>query len=305
MTEIENSTLSREQVEFLLPQAFNAALRAGAAILEIYYDHDHEMDVQLKDDNSPLTEADSIAHTIIRDYLSKTHVPLMSEEGREMVYEERMGWDLFWLVDPLDGTKEFLKNNGEFTVNIALLTDNKPYLSVVYVPYIGKMYFAIRGAGSFLVDGLEPDANADFEFEDIVDGSPQKLPIRNDGNDPIKIAISRSHNTPETFHYIDIIKLAFPDAEIVEQGSSYKFCMLAEGEMDCYVRTTNTYEWDTAAGELVLELSGGSTLSVPNYEPLEYNKMSLLNPYFFSRSKHMKDMRSHFMKRQREKKQVL
>lgn len=296
----DNSTLSREQVEFLLPEAFNAALRAGASILEIYYDHDHEMDISLKDDNTPLTEADCTAHSKIREYLSKSHVPLMSEEGREMIYEERMGWDLFWLVDPLDGTKEFLKNNGEFTVNIALLANNKPYLSVVYVPYIGKMYFAIRGAGSFLIDGLAANAEADYKFEEIANGA-QKLPLTDKPNTPIKIAISRSHNTEETFQYIDVIKKFFPDAEVVEQGSSYKFCLLAEGAMDYYIRTTNTYEWDTAAGELVLELAEGSTLSMPNFEPLEYNKMSLLNPHFFSRSKYMKDMEEAFINRRQNR----
>lgn len=281
--------LTKEQIEYLLPQAYNAAIMAGAAILDIYK-NSSDYKVELKNDNTPITEADCTAHSVIRDHLSKSHVPMMSEEGREMLYEERRGWDLFWLVDPLDGTKEFLKNNGEFTVNIALLTDNVPYLSVVYVPYISKMYFASREMGSFVKEGVKADASADFTFEQIVEGA-KKLPLTDKKNNPIKIAVSRSHNTEETFRYIDIIKLKYPDAEVVEQGSSYKFGLIAEGNIDCYVRTTNTSEWDTAAGELVLELAGGSTRSLPGFDPLEYNQRSLLNPYFFCRSKFMIDSR--------------
>lgn len=277
--------LTEEQRDFLLPKAFNAALRAGAGILEIY-NHGEDYDITMKSDRTPLTEADRKAHEIIKEYLGKAHVPILSEEGREMLYEERRGWDLYWIVDPLDGTKEFIKGNGEFTVNIALMVDNRPVLSVVYVPYIGKIYFADRERGSFLKERIAADEDAEYTMDDILSGA-KRLPLTTAVNNPIRIAVSRSHNTDETYRYIDILKRKFPDAEVVEQGSSYKFCLLAEGVVDCYVRTTHTYEWDTAAGELVLEMAEGATYSLPSLDKLEYNKISLLNPHFICKSKFM------------------
>lgn len=136
--------LTREQTEFFLVKAYNAALRAGARILDIYNDG-VDIEVNLKSDRTPITLADCESHTLIKSYLGPTHIPLLSEEGRDLLYEERRNWDLFWMVDPLDGTKEFIKGNGEFTVNIALMYNNRPEIGVIYVPYIHKMYFAIRG----------------------------------------------------------------------------------------------------------------------------------------------------------------
>lgn len=144
--------LTREQTEFFLVKAYNAALRAGARILDIYNDG-VDIEVNLKSDRTPITLADCESHTLIKSYLGPTHIPLLSEEGRDLLYEERRNWDLFWMVDPLDGTKEFIKGNGEFTVNIALMYNNRPEIGVIYVPYIHKMYFAIRGVGSFRKTG--------------------------------------------------------------------------------------------------------------------------------------------------------
>lgn len=281
--------LTEEQRDFLFPKAYNAALRAGAAILEIY-EHEAQYDISLKKDNSPITRADTRAHNIIKEYLAQTRIPLLSEEGREMLYDERRRWDLFWMVDPLDGTKEFIKGNGEFTVNIALLADNRPVMSVVYVPYVGKIYFSVRDGEAWMKEGVRPDPDAEFPM-DIIFGNAQSLPLSKGLNSPIRIGISRSHNTDETFRYIDLIKTKYPDAEIVEQGSSYKFCLLAEGAMDVYVRTTNTYEWDTAAGEAILAGTGGRTMSLPGNDELEYNKLSLLNPNFVCYSKYMQGLK--------------
>ncbi len=277
--------LTQEQRDFLLPYACNAALRAGAAILDIY-NNAGRIDVTIKTDKTPLTVADKEAHRIIREHLALTHVPLLSEEGQEMLYEERRGWDLYWMVDPLDGTKEFLKGNGEFTVNIALMLNNQPVLGVVYVPYIRKMYFCDRETGSYLKSDVSADSEAALRPEDIYRDA-RRLPLNTEPNDPIKIAVSRSHNNEETFRYIAMIKHKFPDAEVIEQGSSYKFCLLAEGVIDCYVRTSNTYEWDTAAGELILEVAEGTTRALPSKDRLEYNKISLLNPNFICKSKFM------------------
>ncbi len=275
--------LTVEQRDYLLPKAFNAALRAGAAILDIY-GNGNDYNVDLKSDMTPITEADRRAHEVIKSYLGHTHIPLLSEEGREMLYNERSGWDLFWMVDPLDGTKEFLKGNGEFTVNIALMVDNRPAIGVVYVPYIKRMYFCDNQSGSFLREGVAADADAEYGMADIMPGA-----IRLGGGcrqlgRPLRIAVSRSHNTPETAAIVASLCEKHPGAEVVEQGSSYKFCMLADGQVDYYARLTNTYEWDTAAGELILEGAGGRTATMDGGARLEYNKESLLNPHFFCRS---------------------
>ena len=275
--------ITKAQKEYLLPKAYNAAVRAGAVILEIY-GSDDEIDVDIKNDKTPITIADRRSHSLIKEYLGQTRIPLLSEEGREMLFEERKGWDLFWMVDPLDGTVEFLKGNGEFTVNIALMVDNRPILGVVYVPYLHKMYFCDNELGSFRSSDVNPDMAAEYTYEEIF-ADVEQLPVVQQCNVPIRIAVSRSHKTEETRTYIDRIKEQYPDAEVVEQGSSYKFCLLAEGSVDYYVRTTPTYEWDTAAGEAILNYAGGATRSLPEQSPFEYNKESLLNPNFVCRSK--------------------
>lgn len=277
--------LSIEQREYLLPKAYNAALRAGAVILETY-SHAEDYAIDIKQDLTPITLADRQSHNLIKEYLGQTRIPILSEEGREMLYEERRGWDLFWMVDPLDGTKEFIKGNGEFTVNIALMADNEPVLAVIYVPYIRKIYFCDKCTGAFRKEEVAPDPKAELTQRQIMEQA-QPLPVVKACNDPIRIAVSRSHNTEETFEHIDRMKEKFPKAEVIEQGSSYKFCLLAEGSIEYYIRTSNTYEWDTAAGELILSAAGGEVVSHPDRQKLRYNKESLLNPHFVCRSKFM------------------
>lgn len=188
------------------------------------------------------------------------------------------------MVDPLDGTKEFLKGNGEFTVNIALMCDNEPYIGIIYVPYIRRIYFAQRGVGSYLKTDVRPDGEASFDLTGLWSDSV-RLPLRECANEPIRIAVSRSHNTDETFEHVARIKSVHPDAEVIEQGSSYKFCLLAEGAVEVYVRTSNTYEWDTAAGEVILSEAGGVVEPFGGGTGMQYNKTSLHNPYFVCRSK--------------------
>lgn len=266
----------------LMAKAYNAAVRAGAVILEIYKREDYH--VSLKNDSSPLTIADRRAHETIKEYLGSTRIPILSEEGREMLYDERKNWELFWLVDPLDGTKEFINGNNEFTVNIALMSDNEAVAAVVYVPYISRMFMAVKGGGAYVKENVTASADSEADYASIGEGLIS-LPVATKGNEPMQIAISRSHNTPETFAHIDAIRTCVPDLEVVEQGSSYKFCMLAEGTVDYYVRTSNTYEWDTAAGELILEEAGGSTVAIDSGKYLSYNKELLNNPHFVARSK--------------------
>ena len=267
----------------LMAKAYNAAVRAGAVILDIYKREDYH--ISLKNDQSPLTIADRRAHETIKEYLGSTRIPILSEEGREMLYDERKNWELFWLVDPLDGTKEFINGNNEFTVNIALMSDNEAVASVVYVPYISRMFMAVKGGGAYVKENVTASADSEVDYASIGEGLIS-LPVATKGNEPMQIAISRSHNTPETFAHIDAIRSCVPDLEVVEQGSSYKFCMLAEGTVDYYVRTSNTYEWDTAAGELILAEAGGSTVAIDSGKHLAYNKELLNNPHFVARSKY-------------------
>ena len=264
--------------EYLLPRAFNAAVRAGAEIMRVYAERD-SYNVELKNDNTPLTIADRLAHNKIKEVLGETRIPILSEEGREMLYDERKNWEMFWLVDPLDGTIEFIKGNNEFTVNIALMSNNECIGAVIYVPYLQKMYVAEQGAGAVLISGIAPSDKANYTVDDILsDAAP--LPLASASHEHFRVALSRSHQTPETAEYVELMREQHPDIEIVEQGSSYKFCLMAEGDIDYYPRTTETYEWDTAAAELILVESGGIVRSLPDHRPLRYNKSDLHNPWF-------------------------
>ena len=281
-------TMLSEQIKrFLLPHTFNAAVRAGAAVMRIY-EHRDDYDLSKYDGNfRSITAADRAAHEAIKRTLGQTRIPILSEDGREMHYEERCNWELFWLVDPLDGTREFIAGNNEFTINIALMENNVCAAVVIYVPYLHKIYFADRGFGSYVRDGVEPSADAAYTFDEIKQGA-RRLPLVAERHAHPLIAISRSHNTPETFAHVEALRRRYPDAQVIEQGSSYKFCLLAEGRVDYYVRTTHTYEWDTAAGELILAEAGGSTRTLPDGRELFYNEEDLRNPWFVCRSKFSK-----------------
>jgi 3'(2'), 5'-bisphosphate nucleotidase len=236
------------------------AREAGAAIMEIYAG---EFNVELKGDNSPLTCADRASHEVIMAGLQQAYpeIPILSEEGRDIPYEERCQWSRFWLVDPLDGTKEFIKRNGEFTVNIALIEDGQVVAGVVYVPVRNTMYFGGLGAGCWRLEG---------------DGEAEEIRVREaDHTAGLTVVMSRSHPSPELEAYLQNIRVA----EALPVGSSLKLCVVAEGKADLYPRLGPTMEWDTAAGHGVVEAAGGTVLTVEG-KPLKYNKESLLNPYF-------------------------
>jgi 3'(2'), 5'-bisphosphate nucleotidase len=236
------------------------AKAAGQAILSIY-DGNHA--VEYKDDKSPLTAADKASHEVIIAGLQKhfPEIPILSEEGVDISYEERKNWSQFWCVDPLDGTKEFIKRNGEFTVNIALIEDGRPVAGVVYVPVLEKMYRGSAEAGCWL---------------SIADGEPVRVQVRDaDHSAGLTVVMSRSHPSPDLEAYLKNIKVA----EAMPVGSSLKLCVIAEGLADLYPRLGPTMEWDTAAGHAVVEAAGG-TVEQPNGDSLAYNKQNLLNPYF-------------------------
>ena len=282
MTPQNFTTMIDDQIrEYLLPEQFNAAVRAGAAIMKIYKSST-DYDVTLKSDHTPITIADRMAHDTIKRSLGRTRIPILSEEGRAMLYEERCNWELFWLVDPLDGTVEFIKGNNEFTVNIALMENNVCISSVVYVPYHHKMYIAERGRGAYVMHDVVPTEDVEYTYTEIR-MNQRSLPLEDNAHTNFRVAVSRSHQTPETHAHIDTLREEHPNLEIIEQGSSYKFCLLAEGVVDYYIRTTTTSEWDTAAGELILEESGGSTRAYPSGAQLNYNKEELDNPWFIAR----------------------
>lgn len=236
------------------------ARRAGAAIMEIY-DGDHA--VEIKNDKSPLTAADKASHDIILAGL-KEHfpgIPILSEEGRDIPYAERRHWQRFWLVDPLDGTKEFIKRNGEFTVNIALVEGNAPVLGVVYVPAQDRLYCGVAEEGAFVRQG---------------GGEPVPIGVRPpDPSAGLTVVMSRSHPSPELEVYLKNIHVA----EALAVGSSLKLCAVAEGKADLYPRLGPTMEWDTGAGQAIVHAAGGKVVQMDG-SPLEYNKENLLNPYF-------------------------
>jgi 3'(2'), 5'-bisphosphate nucleotidase len=282
-TNTVGTMLNEQNKSFLLTHTLNAAVRAGAAVMEIYT-HRDDYDLSKYEGNfRSITAADRAAHEAIKRALGQTRIPILSEDGREMHYEERCNWELFWLVDPLDGTREFINGNNEFTINIALMENNVCQASAVYVPYLGRIYFALRGQGSFRCEQVAPVADAAFALDDIMRRA-ERLPLADTLHDHPIVAISRSHNTPETYAHIDALRQRYPSLEVIEQGSSYKFCLLAEGCVDYYVRTTHTYEWDTAAGELILHEAGGTLSTLTDGASFTYNKPDLQNPYFICRA---------------------
>lgn len=252
--------------------AIRAAIDAGIEILKIYAT---EFDVELKGDHSPLTKADKMANDVINNYLLSTSIPIISEENRQLSYDERKNWKTCWIVDPLDGTKEFIKRNGEFTVNIALVKDGNPLLGVIYVPVTKTLYFTSENAdASFKSIVLDVSLSVEDIVADAVQISPD-IAV----DDPLKVVGSRSHLNEETKAYIGELE-KLNKVEIVSRGSSLKFCLVAEGEAHVYPRYAPTMEWDTAAGQAICQAVGVSVIDRTTGKPLCYNKPNLLNNYF-------------------------
>lgn len=233
------------------------ALSAGEAVMQIYKE---DFSVELKDDNSPLTKADIVSNEIICSALQKLYptIPILSEENRSIDYEIRKHWEHYWCIDPIDGTKEFIKKNGEFTINIALIHKDKPVLGVVYAPAINEMYTAKKGEGAYK--------------------NGQKLPlhVKNGTTKKPTVVVSRSHLSLETQEFIDTLDAK----EIIHIGSSLKLCMVAQGSADIYPKLGPTMEWDTAAADAIVREAGKMTYQFNLNNALVYNKQDLLNPWF-------------------------
>jgi 3'(2'), 5'-bisphosphate nucleotidase len=241
--------------------AIQAAEEASKIILEVYGTDDFQQEA--KGDNSPLTIADRKAHAVISVILEATNLPVLSEEGKDIPYEERKSWEYFWMVDPLDGTKEFIKRNGEFTVNIALIHNGVPILGVVAVPVTGEIFYALQGKGAHVKRG----------------GKTEMLSKRKtwDQNQKgLRVVASRSHMNDETQQFINDLD----EPTLVSKGSSLKFMLLAEGKADIYPRYAPTMEWDTAAAHAIVNETGLKVLEYGTDREIRYNKENLLNPFF-------------------------
>jgi 3'(2'), 5'-bisphosphate nucleotidase len=263
--------------------ATRAAIKAGDAILGIY---NSEFEVETKEDQSPLTIADKRSHEIIKAGLSQFNIPLVSEEGRSIPYDERKQWNTAWIVDPLDGTKEFIKRNGEFTVNIALIENQKPVLGVVFAPVPGWLYVATVDIGAYKISGSALDEifiNSSSPMEKQLAAllsRGQKLPVSHHERQIYTIVGSRSHGTPELEAFVEKKRSEKGDVDFIAAGSSLKICLVAEGSADIYPRLGPTMEWDTAAGQAIAECAGARVYLHEDGGALRYNRENQLNPYF-------------------------
>ena len=247
-------------INSLTQSILGIAKDAGAERMAIY---EKDFAIYEKQDTSPLTEADLAAHNVIVNALeSVSDLPILSEESADIAWDERKSWQSYWLVDPLDGTKEFIKKNGEFTVNIALIEDGKPTLGVVYAPALNKSYVGVVGEGAW--------TEVDGEFTPI---SARK----HDGSEVWKIVGSRSHQSPEIQNLLAQLS---GDTELVAMGSSLKLCLVAEGKANCYPRFSPTMEWDTAAGHAICKFAGCRLIDVKTKEEMIYNRKNLTNNWF-------------------------
>lgn len=244
-----------------LKDIVNIAKEAGDAIMEVY---EKDFTIEYKDDKSPLTEADLKSNEIIYNFLKNVYpnIPIISEENKEIPYIERKNWDYFWLIDPIDGTKEFIKKTGEFTVNIALIHKDSPVLGVVYAPVLDDMYFSKKDIGAYK--------------------NEVRLPIKqnNEPKKELNVVASISHLSEETQTFIDNLSLNTEKLNLVSKGSSLKLCMVAEGTADIYPRLSPTMEWDTGAAHAIVIESGKQVVQYENGKPVIYNKENLLNPWF-------------------------
>lgn len=273
--------LNKELSDFLLLNGCKAAIRAGKEIMKHYSKED--MNIMLKSDSSVITDADTYSHNTIKEILTTTRIPLLSEEGRNMLFEERYNWDLYWLVDPLDGTHEFIQHNGEFIVSIALMSENVPTLGIIYVPASDKLYFSSDYRGVYRMDDAL-EGYMDIDSIDAFTSNSVKLigGKRTQNNDKVKVIVTRSHYTDETTSKLNEIRKVYGDIEVIKCGSGLKFCMLADGNADIYIRTTELSDWDIAAGDAIMR-GLGYTMLHNNGKNIKYNKPELkITPFYVS-----------------------
>lgn len=264
----------------ILMVAIRAAIEAGAKIMSVYTDPDADFEIEKKADNSPLTIADKKSHETISGILSGTDIPILSEEGKKIPYETRREWNELWIVDPLDGTKEFIKKNGEFTVNIAYVKDGIPQAGVIYIPVREELYIGDCEYGAFKLENIK-SISEEEDFNSLISRA-SKLPVNEERKDFVVVA-SRSHLSAETEEFIEKMKGLYKSIETISKGSSLKLCLIAEGKADIYPRFAPTMEWDTAAGHAIIKAAGKEVYHTDEVTPLRYNKEDLLNPWFIAK----------------------
>jgi len=272
--------MDKKLSQTLLLTGIFAAKLAGEEILKVYKS---SFNINYKKDRSPVTEADKKANSIINEILHEhfNDIPIISEEGKNIPYETRSKLEYYWLIDPLDGTKDFIKRNDEFTVNIALISNKKPVLGIIYLPAKDIFYYALEGSGSFKINNSDRFINnhKSSNFKALMDLS-EKLPLLKNNNKKIKVVVSRSNYNETTKEYVHKLQEEFHNIETISAGSSLKICLVAEGIADVYPRFAPTMEWDTAAGHAIIKGAGGDVININKREPLEYNKEQLINPPF-------------------------
>mgnify|MGYP001167794870 FL=1 len=252
--------------------AIKAAIEASKNILPIYKSDDFE--IEIKQDNSPLTKADKAAHNIISSILQESKIPILSEEGKSIPYETRKDWSRLWIVDPIDGTKEFIKRNGEFTVNVALIENNTPVIGIVIAPASGIIYFSEKNVGSF-----KSMVNFDFFNLENILSKAQLLPINNK-IETFTVLVSRSHLSKETESFVENLRKKHGKIKFMSKGSSLKLCLVAEGKANCYPRFAPTMEWDTAAGHAICKFAGCELTDIKTNKEMIYNRKELTNNWF-------------------------
>ncbi len=257
--------------------SLEAAVVAGKAIKSIYLSKNYE--IETKADDSPVTRADKTSSVIIAQYLRQTSIPVIDEENSCPDYSIRKTWNNLWLVDPMDGTREFISGNGEFTVNIALIESGRAIFGVIYSPITGYLYFGGKETGSFKLAGL-------FEWPGILEIETHAELLKPENNTSLKlrVAASRSHLDAKTQTFLDQLEKAYGEMDFVSKGSSLKLCMIAEGLTEVYPRFSRTMEWDTAAGHAIVSGTAGVLLQADSLKELEYNKEDLSNPSFYALS---------------------
>lgn len=267
-----------------IKELFDIALAAGQQIMKVY---SGEIEVEQKEDNSPLTLADKLAHNVIVERLRQLNpsVPILSEEGATVPYEERKLWEAFWIVDPLDGTKEFIKKNDEFTVNIAYIQNGSPQFGVIYAPALDTYYFGFTQLGAFKLE--QASQHTFTNANDLLEACGKIEISKLDGN-TVRVVASRSHLSKETEQFISNLESQYEHVEVTSAGSSLKFCLVAEGNAHFYPRYAPTMEWDTAAGQAIVEAAGGSVIDYVTNEIKVYNQENLLNDWFLVQGKNEK-----------------
>ena len=263
--------------EKLLLTAIHASLEAGKAILSVYHG---DFNVSLKGDQSPLTKADIDSHEVLTRLMTSTGLPILSEEASNIAFEQRSQWSSFWLIDPLDGTKEFIHRNGEFTVNVALIEAGVPKLGVVFAPASDELYAGIEGMGAWYLSNVS--AINQIRFEDLISLNVAS-PIEQSSSHHYTVAVSRSHADEKTSLYLSSLESSKGTIRILEAGSAMKLCLVAARKADEYPRFGPTYEWDIAAGHAVLLGVNKDVISMEDNLRLRYNKPDLINPAFIAK----------------------